>query len=44
MESVRDVEDYARSVFKCSRLAGAATYGTKYSIRAAKLTVTTNSS
>ena len=34
MESVRDIKDDASSVFKRCRLAGAATYGTKYSIRA----------
>ena len=34
MESIRDTEDDAGPVFKRSRLAGAATYGTKYSIRA----------
>ena len=33
MESIRDMEDDAGLVFKRSRLAGAATYGTKYSIR-----------
>ena len=30
MESIRDVEDGAGPVFKRSRLAGAASYGTKY--------------
>ena len=39
MESIRDIEDDAGPVFKCSRLAGAATYGTKYSIRANNLEV-----
>ena len=34
MESIRDIEDVAGPVFKHSRLAGADTYGTKYSIRA----------
>ena len=29
MESIRDIEDDAGPVFKRSRLAGAATYGTK---------------
>ena len=38
MESIRDTEDDAGSVFKRSRLAGAATYGTKYSIRATNFT------
>ena len=39
MESIQDIEDDAGPVFKCSRLAGAATYGTKYSIRATNLEV-----
>ena len=34
MESIRDIEDDAGPVFKCSRIAGASTYGTKYSIQA----------
>ena len=35
MESIRDIEDDGGPVFnKHSRLAGAATFGTKYSIRA----------
>ena len=38
MESIRDIEDDAGPVFKRSRLAGAATYGTKYSIRATNST------
>ena len=38
MESIRDTEDDAGPVFKRSRLAGAATYGTKYSIRATNFT------
>ena len=29
MESIRDIGDDAGPVFKCSRLSGAATYGTK---------------
>ena len=39
MESIRDIEDDAGPVFKRSRLAGAAIYGTKYSIRATNLEV-----
>ena len=39
MKSILDIEDDAGPVFKCSRLAGAATYGTKYSIRATNLEV-----
>ena len=38
MESIRDIRDYAGPVFKRSRLAGPATYGTKYSIRATNFT------
>ena len=38
MESIRDIEDDAGPVFKRSRLAEAATYGTKYSIRATNFT------
>ena len=38
MESIQDIEDDAGLVFKSSRLAGAATYGTKYSIRATNFT------
>ena len=38
IESIRDTEDDAGAVFKRSRLAGAATYGTKYSIRATNFT------
>ena len=38
MESIRDIEDYVGLVFKRSRLAGAATYGTKYSIRSTNFT------
>ena len=38
MESIRDTEDDAGPVFKRSRLAGAATYGTKFSIRATNFT------
>ena len=38
MESIRDIEDDAGLVFKRSRLAGAATYGTKYRIRATNFT------
>ena len=38
MESIQDTEDDAGPVFKRSRLAGAATYGTKYSIRATNFT------
>ena len=38
MESIRDIEDDAGPVFKRSRLAGAATYGTTYSIWATNLT------
>ena len=37
IESIRDIESDAGPVFKRSRLAGAATYGTKYSIQATKL-------
>ena len=36
MESIREIED--GPVFKRSRLAGAATYGTKYSIQATNFT------
>ena len=42
MESFRDIEDDAGPVFKCSRLAGAATSSTKYNFRATKVTVTTH--
>ena len=38
MESIRDIEDDAGPVFKRSRLAGAATYGTKYGIWATNFT------
>ena len=38
MESTRDIEDDAGPVFKRYRLAGVATYGTKYSIRATNFT------
>ena len=38
MESIQDIEDDAGLVFKRSRLAGAATFGTKYSIRATNFT------
>ena len=38
MESIRDTEDDAGPVFKRSRLAEAATHGTKYSIRATNFT------
>ena len=38
MESIRDIEDDAGPFFKRSRLAGAATSGTKYSIRATNFT------
>ena len=38
MESIRDTEDDAGPVFKRSRFAGAATYGTKYSIWATNFT------
>ena len=39
MESIQDIEDDAGLVFKRSRLAGAATYGTKYSIRGTKYSI-----
>ena len=38
MESIRDTKDDAGPVLKRSRLTGAATYGTKYSIRATNFT------
>ena len=38
MESIREIEDDTGQVFKRSRLAGAATHGTKYSIRATNFT------
>ena len=38
MESILDIEDDAGPVFKRSRHAGVATYGTKYSIRATNFT------
>ena len=34
MDSIQDIEDDAGPVFKRSRLAGATSYGTKYSIQA----------